>query len=238
MLIKDDMESYPSLIWHLKRTSLFEDFELKELEQVAKITPYRHFESGEIIYQMEDPADAIYFVKTGLVKISKLFPNGKEAILAVLGQYEVFGELLLTPEERRPTQAEAIEKTTLIVVPREELERLLVARPKLALKFIQLMASRLFDARSWTAEVSAFSAPGRLASLLYRFALDFGEPVPEGTRINLKITQEDLSRMIGATRETVSHCLARLKDEGAILRGRAPFVVSQRRLETFLAENE
>lgn len=237
MLNETPME-YPSLIWHLKRTPLFEDLELKELEQVAKTTPYRHYEAGEIIYQMEDPADAIYFVKTGLVKISKLFPNGKEAILAVLGNYEVFGELLLTPEEKRPTQAEAIEKTTLIVLPRVELENLLKARQPLALKFIQLMASRLFEAQSWTAEVSAFSAPGRLASLLFRFALEFGEPVPEGTRINLKITQEDLSRMIGATRETVSHCLARLKDEGAIVRGRAPFIVSRRKLEQFLAESD
>jgi CRP/FNR family transcriptional regulator len=237
MLTRTPME-YPSLIWHLKRTSLFEDLELKELEQVAKTTPYRHYRAGEVVYRMEDPADAIYFVKTGLIKISKYFPSGKEAILAVLGQYDVFGELLLTPEERRPHQAEAIEKTTLIVLPRPELERLLETRPKLALKFIQVMAARLFETQSWSAEVSAFSAPGRLASLLYRFALEFGEANSEGTRINLKVTQEDLSRMIGATRETVSHCLSRLKDEGAIVRGRSPFVVSVPRLEAFLAESE
>jgi CRP/FNR family transcriptional regulator len=235
MLVGTKM-NYPSLIWHLKRTSLFEDLELQELEQVAKTTPYRHFEGGDVIYRMEDPADAIYFVKTGSVKISKYFPSGKEAILAVLGQYEVFGELLLTPEERRPNQAEAIERTTLIVLPRSELIALLDARPKLALKFIQVMAERLFRVQSWTAEVSAFSAPGRLASLLYRLALEFGAKVPEGTRIDLKITQEDLSRMIGATRETVSHCLGRLKDEGAIVRGRAPFVVSVSRLEAFISE--
>ena len=226
--------TYPSLVWHLKRTSLFRDLELQELEQVAKSTPYRHFLPGEVVYRMEDPSDAIYFVKTGLIKISKYFPSGKEAILAVLGQYEVFGELLLMPEERRPNQAEAIEKTTLIVLPRPEFERLLDARPKLALKFIQVMAQRLFEAQTWTAEVSAFSAPGRLASLLYRFALEFGQPVPEGTKIVLRITQEDLSRMIGATRETVSHCLTRLKDEGAIVRGRAPFIVSKEKLQAFM----
>ena len=229
-------QQYPSIVWHLKRTSLFEDFELQELEQVSKTTPYRHYEAGDVIYRMEDPGDAIYFVKLGLVKISKYFPNGKEAILGVLGQYEAFGELLLTPEERRPTQAEAIEPTTLIVLPRVELENLLAARPKIALKFIQLMAARLFETQNWTAQVSAYSAPGRLASLLYRFAMDFGEQTHEGTRINLKVTQEDLSRMIGATRETVSHCLTRLRSEKAIVRGRAPFVVDKQRLESFLAE--
>jgi CRP/FNR family transcriptional regulator, cyclic AMP receptor protein len=229
---------YPSLIWHLKRTSLFADMELRELEQVAKTTPYRHFKAGAVIYHMEDPADAIYFIRTGLVKISKYFPSGKEAILAVLGQYDVFGELLLTPEERRPHQAEAIEDTTLIVLPRPELERLLAERPALALKFIQVMANRLFEAQNWSAEVSAYAAPGRLASLFYRFALEFGEKTSEGTRIQLKITQEDLSRMIGATRETVSHCLTRLREVGAISRSRAPFVVDMAKLERFLAETE
>lgn len=228
------VDTYPSLVWHLKRTSLFEDLELKELESVARTTPYRHYLPGEVVYRMEDPGDAIYFVKTGLIKISKYFPSGKEAILAVLGQYEVFGELLLKPEERRANQAEAIEKTTLIVLSRPELVRLLDARPNLALKFIQVMASRLFEAQSWSAEVSAFSAPGRLASLFARFADEFGVRTPEGTRVDLKLTQEDLSRMIGATRETVSHCLGRLRDEGAILRGRAPFVVDPARLQAFL----
>jgi CRP/FNR family transcriptional regulator, cyclic AMP receptor protein len=229
---------YPSLVWHLKRTSLFEDWELADLERLSKTTPYRRFRGGDVIYHMDDPADAIYFIRSGLVKISKLFPNGKEAILGVVGQYDAFGELLLTPQERRPTQAEAIEDTVLIALPRTGLEDLLETRPKMALKFIQLMASRLFESQAWSAEVSAYSAPGRLASLLYRFALEFGKPVMDGTRVDLKLTQEDLSRMIGATRETVSHCLNRLKASGAILRTRAPFIVNQSKLETFIATEE
>jgi CRP/FNR family transcriptional regulator, cyclic AMP receptor protein len=229
---------YPSLVWHLKHTSLFEDWELDDLEKLSKTTPYRRYNAGEIIYHMDDPADAIYFVRNGLVKISKLFANGKEAILGVVGQYGGFGELLLTPAERRPTQAEAIEDTKLITIPRQELETLLVERPQLAIKFIQLMAQRLFESQSWTAEVSAYSAPTRLASLLYRFSLEFGQHTTEGVRINLKLTQEDMSRMIGATRETVSHCLNRLKREGAIVRSRAPFVVSQAKLEAFVAKEE
>jgi CRP/FNR family transcriptional regulator, cyclic AMP receptor protein len=57
-------------------------------------------------------------------------------------------------------------------------------------------------------------------------------------RIHFEITQEDLPRMIGATRETVSHCLSRLHDEGPIVRGRAPFVVDKAKLEEFLAISE
>ena len=229
---------YTSLVWHLKSTSLFEDWELEDLAKLSRITPYRRLNGGDVIYHMDDPADAIYFVRNGLVKISKLFPNGKEAILGVVGQYGAFGELLLTPSEKRPHQAEAIEDTVIITLPRAELEMLIAERPALALKFIQIMAQRLFETQSWQAEVSAYSAPARLASLLYRFALEFGKQGTDGVRIHLKLTQEDLSRMIGATRETVSHSLNRLKREGAIGRTRAPFIVDTAKLEVFIAEDE
>jgi len=228
--------NYPSLVWHLKRTELFADFELAELERVAVATPYRSYQPGEVIYRMDDPADALYFVRSGLVKISKLFPNGKEAILGVVGQHDTFGELLLEPEERRPTQAEAVEATTLIVLPRQELQKLLAVKPDLAMKLIRLMATRLFEAQAWTAEVSAYSAPERVASLLYRLAKEFGKPHPQGVELHLKLNQEDIARMVGATRETVSHSLGKLRSLGAIVRPRSPMVVQLDALKRFVDE--
>lgn len=228
--------TYPSLVWHLKRTELFADLELAELERVAANTPYRSFQPGEVIYRMDDPSDALYFVRSGLVKISKLFPNGKEAILSVVGQHDTLGELLLEPEERRPTQAEAVEPTTLIVLPRAELQKLLNSKPQLAMKLIRLMAARFFEAQSWTAEVSAYSAPERVASLLYRLAREFGKPHPQGVELGLKLNQEDIARMVGATRETVSHSLGKLKQEGAIVRPRTPIVVRMDALREFLGQ--
>jgi len=225
---------YPSLVWHLKKTSLFEDLELEEIERVSESTPYRSFKAGEIVFRMDDPSDALYFVKSGLVKVSKFLPNGKEAILGMVGQYSVFGELLLTPEERRPSQAEALSDTILIVLPRGVLLKLLEQRPAIALKFIQLMAERLFESQSWTAEVSAFSAPERVASLLYRLALEFGTPHSQGVEISVRLNQEDMARMVGATRETVSHCLGRLRDIGALVSSKNPLVVQPEKLLDFL----
>lgn len=226
--------NYPSLVWHLKRTELFADLELAELERVAATTPYRLYQPGEVIYRMDDPADALYFVRSGLVKISKLFPNGKEAILGVVGQHDTFGELLLQAEERRPTQAEALERTMLIVLPRYELQKLLETKPDLAMKLIRLMATRLFEAQAWTATVSAYSAPERVASLLYRLAREFGQPHNQGVELNLKLNQEDIARMVGATRETVSHSLSKLKQDGAIARARTPIIVRMDALKKYL----
>lgn len=228
------MQEYPSLVWHLKNTQLFEDLSEEELDEISRITPYRHLEAGEIIYRMEDPADALYFVRTGMVKISIYFPNGKEMILGLLGQYDVFGELLLLPEERRPNEAEAVTDTILIVMPEEKFQKLLEEKPHIAMKFIRVMSTRLWQAQQWQAEVGAFDAPGRLANLLVRLAKDFGRPAERGTEIDLSLTQQDLAKMIGATRETVSHCLARLLEYGAVRRRRSPIVVDLDALKQYL----
>lgn len=230
------MHEYPSLVWHLKNTRLFEDLSEDELEQLSRITPYRRFSAGEIIYHMEDPADAIYFIRDGMVKISMYFPNGKEMILALFGQYDIFGELLLLPSERRPNQAEAVMDTTLIVLPEKDFQLLLAQQPKIAMKFIQVMSTNLWQAQARFAEVGAFDAPGRLANLLLRLAQDFGYEGDRGTVIDLNLTQQDLAKMIGATRETVSHCLARLLEYGAVRRRRSPMAVNVEKLEQFLDE--
>ena len=230
------MHEYPSLVWHLKNTKLFEDLSPEELDELSKITPYKRFAAGEIIYHMEDPADAVYFIRDGMVKISMYFPNGKEMILAILGQYDIFGELLLLPSERRPNQAEAVMDTTLIVLPEDDFQRLLQHQPAIAMKFMQVMTTQLWQAQSRFAEVGAFDAPGRLANLLLRLASDFGVPGERGTVIDLNLTQQDLAKMIGATRETVSHCLARLLEYGAVRRRRAPITVNVDALQRFLDE--
>ncbi len=232
-----EANQYPSLVWHLKNTELFEDLTPEEIEQMARITPYKRFSAGEIVYHMEDPADALYFVRDGMVKISMYFPNGKEMILGLLGKYDIFGELLLLESERRPNQAEAVVDTTLIVMPEAEFQRLLQQQPRIAMKFIQVMSTRLWQAQQWQAEVGAFDAPGRLANLLLRLANDFGVESERGTVIDLSLTQQDLAKMIGATRETVSHCLARLLEYGAVRRRRAPITVNPERLQEFLDES-
>ncbi|MDZ7800092.1 MAG: Crp/Fnr family transcriptional regulator [Trueperaceae bacterium] len=230
------MQEYPSLVWHLKNTQLFEDLSEDELEQLSKITPYRRYGAGEVVYHMEDPSDALYFVRDGMVKISMYFPNGKEMILGLLGQYDIFGELLLLPSERRPNQAEAVVDTTLIVMPESDFQRLLQQQPRIAMKFIQVMSTRLWQAQQWQAEVGAFDAPGRLANLLVRLSSDFGRKGERGVEIDLNLTQQDLAKMIGATRETVSHCLARLLEFGAVKRRRSPIVVDPPALLRFLDE--
>ena len=122
----------------------------------------------------------------------------------------------------------------MIELPREKLQILIEERPELALKLVGLLASRLFAAQQWCATINAYSAGERVASLLARLGREFGEDHPEGTELRLKLNQEDLARMIGATRETVSHSLNKLRREGAIVRQRSPFILNLDALEAYV----
>ena len=97
-----------------------------------------------------------------------------------------------------------------------------------------MLADRLFEAQHWCATVSAYSAGERVASLLARLGRQFGVKHPQGTELNVKLNQEDLARMIGATRETVSHSLHKLRREGAIVRQRSPFILNLEALEAYV----
>ncbi|GHF93267.1 transcriptional regulator [Deinococcus piscis] len=225
---------HSSLIWQLKKMDLFADLALDELERLAAVTLPRTYQAGEAIYRMDDPADALYLVCSGMVKVSRLFPNGKEAILGVVGAQGSFGELQLCPGERRPSQAEALEPTQLLALPQTELQRLIELQPELALRLIGMLTVRLFEAQQWCAVVSAYSASERVASLLARLGREFGVPHPQGTELRVKLNQEDLARMIGATRETVSQSLHKLRCQGAVMRQRSPFVLNVEALEAYI----
>ena len=168
------ISEHSSLVWQLKQTDLFTDLQPAELERLAAASVMRTYRAGEVIYRMDDSADALYLLCTGLVKVGKLFPNGKEAILDVVGPRGSFGELLLRPAERRPTQAEALETTRVIALPHAELRQLIYARPELGVKLIGLLTARLFEAQQWCAMVNAYSAGERVAGLLARLGREFG----------------------------------------------------------------
>lgn len=188
--------------------------------------PARRFTSGEFIFLRGDPAQSVYFLRSGLVKTSALSEAGEEAILAVHKPNEIFGELCMCKNERYE-QASAMEESEVVEIRFQDLISRLQQDRRLMTDFLISVCQHLAQAYEQIRMFSFEKTLGRVAHRLIQLAEDFGKPAPEGTEINHYFSQEELAQMIGATREGVSSSLNRLRDLGLVHYSRKGLITIQ-----------
>lgn len=199
----------------LAKTPLFAVLQSEDLEDLARATRTRTYERGDIIFHKDDPGYTGYVIVNGAVKISVSSSEGDEIILAILTRGEFFGEMALFDEQPRSADAEAIQATEVLAVQREDLLRLLEKRPRMAItQLLKLLAQRLRATDELLQDAAFLDIPSRLAKRLLDLAAAHGEKTASGTRINLRLTQQDLASMIGARRENVNRALAYYQSRG------------------------
>lgn len=202
-------------IWYLRRHDLLSGLGEAELRALAERAQMREFPRGQVILHPDARPEVVYLIKEGRVKISRYSPDGREQILALLEAGDLFGELALI-HEKEPVHVEAFEDTLVCAMPRPEFAALLERRPELMLHVIRVLAERLRQAEDEIADLVFRDVPGRVAALLLRLGEEYGEHDPDGLRLTLRVTHQDIASMVGATRETITTILSRFRDAGLI----------------------
>ena len=172
-----------------------------------------------------------------MVKLSSVSDKGRETILHILKPDEVFGELLLS-EEQRPFTAVSLEDSLVTVIPKESFVELLSAVPSVALNFIRLLSKRLTLVETGLADFGHTWSHHRLARVLLRLSEKYGEEVPSGTLINVRLTHEDLANLIGTSRETVTTQLGKFTRLGLLKREARRIIVAKPKLTDFIDSEE
>jgi CRP/FNR family transcriptional regulator, global nitrogen regulator len=186
------------------------------LHEAGAVTVERRYASGEVIFEEGDPDNALYVLTEGVVKLSRTYSERKEATLMLLSPWEVFGELTFGHRAYQYARAEAVTACRVRKVPRVFVERAVRTQPEVALKVVDLL--RLELVRHWEMArcLRPHKAEVRLANLLPILARNFGGE-EEGTLvIRLRLTQEELARMVSCTRESVSHAMSDLRRRGVL----------------------
>ncbi|WP_026487128.1 Crp/Fnr family transcriptional regulator [Caldanaerobius polysaccharolyticus] len=191
---------------YLRRIPLFSDLKEALIKQIADIATIKNVKEGTIIFQQGDPGEAVYVVKEGSVKISMVDEDGKEYIIHIMKEGEVFAEATLFNSGPYPANAEAVDDAALIVLNNAKLEDLIKSNSELALELIKVMAKRLQDVSKQINSLALRDAIGRTISVLIRLAEEKGEKVEKGVVIK-DISRQDLASMVGTTRETVTRIL-------------------------------
>jgi CRP/FNR family transcriptional regulator, global nitrogen regulator len=181
------------------------------LHEVGAATVERRYARGEVIFGEGDPGNALYILTEGVTKLSRSYSEGKEATLMLLGPWEVFAELAFGRKAYQHARAEAVTACRLRKVPNVFVERAMKSHPEVALKVVDLLRLELVRHREMAECLRPHKAKAKLANLLPILARRFGGEEEDRLVIRLRLTQEELAKMISSTRESVTHALADLR---------------------------
>lgn len=192
----------------LARVPLFSGVEPATLELLAHSLQRRAVRAGKPIFRQDDPGSSLFVIDTGVVKVQRTSPEGKEVILTILGPGDFFGELALLDGEPRSADAIAKEDCTLLVLERDDFLAFLDREPGVATRLLAALSRRLRRTDQLVQDAAFLDVPARLARALLHLA-----DSPEASR---GLTQSELAAMVGASRESVNRWLQFYRRRGII----------------------
>jgi len=172
------------------------------------------YSKGKVVFAQGQPSDAVMYVQKGSIKISVLSRNGKEAVVAMLGRGDFFGEGALTGQSIRIGTATATAPTTVLIIDKTTMQGLLRDEPTFSERFISYMLSRNIRIEADLVDHLFNSSEKRLARALLLLAR-YGDQAGPERRIP-KISQETLAEMVGTTRSRVNFFMNKFRDLGFI----------------------
>jgi CRP-like cAMP-binding protein len=205
-----------------------ERLDLSTIRRVAKHQP---------VYMCGDAAESVYIIESGRVKLQMPSPEGKECLLAIYTSGDIFGELCLAGADPRQETAMAMEDSTLKRIPFSSFVRHL-SRHTLFEGFVDYLAARVADQQHLIANLIMIDSKHRLGETLLFLAHKLGQPDSSNTRIELKITHEELSQMVGTTRPRITKFMRAFRALDLIEITPDHFlIVKERKLSEFLAQS-
>jgi CRP/FNR family transcriptional regulator, cyclic AMP receptor protein len=201
---------------YLKQISIFSELKEEFLEKIHDISLPRKYGKGRIIIMEGEPGEAFFYVKSGLIKISKLSSDGREHILHILNEGHIFAEVTLFNKTVYPATAEVLEEAEIGMIKNQELEKVIMQNPELALQLIKYLNKRLVEAHMKIRNLALSDTYGRTAQALLKLAEDYGKKSSKGIELDLNISRQELANIVGTTRETVIRALTTFKKEHSI----------------------
>ena len=176
------------------------------------------FDRNKTIFFPGDPAERVYFLIKGAVKLSRVYEAGEEITVALLRENSVFGVLSLITGNKsdRFYHAVAFTPVELLSVSIEQFEKALKENPELSWIMLRGLSSRILQTEMMIETLAHRDMGSRLVSFLLILCRDFGVPTPEGIRVDLKLSHQAIAEAIGSTRVTVTRLLGDLRQENMI----------------------
>lgn len=197
----------------------------EDLQAVAEVAVTRRFLTGDVVFREGDPGDTCYIVRVGLARAIRQHTDGRSITLAHFGPGDIFGELAMFDAEPRSASVDVIEDAEVVAIPARDMQRMMREHPGIAVKLNAALAQRLRDTNERLARQSFQTVQSRVAAVLAQMVAGAREDGLTEGDVVITLTQADLAKLAGSSRESASRFLATLERSGVITQGRGRLTV-------------
>ena len=202
----------------IQTVPLFSDLSETSLKVITDKMVARSYDKEKMILIEESAGETFFLISKGTVKITRMSDDGREVILAILGEGDFFGEMALLDGEGRSANVVALEDAEVLTLQRSDFLDILERFPKIAIHLLKELTTRIRHSDQQIESLSLSDAEQRISLVLIRLAEEMGQ-IKEGTVTIEHIPyQQDIANMAGTSRETVSRVYKMLEDKNQIMR--------------------
>lgn len=211
----------------LREVDLFADLSPAEMDAMDQMAPASMVRRGQLLYSQTDPVRSLFVLKTGRVRIFRIAEDGKALTLAILEPGAVFGEMDLIGQRMYDGYAEAIDDALVCQLGTTDVERLLLADSRIAVRIARILGERVAELEDRLTDLALRPLSSRVAvTLLNLTRSPSSGKGPFGRVPQVRLTHEQLASVTGATREATSRVLSDFADHGLIRQGRGRILIS------------
>lgn len=192
----------------LSQMEVFSGLSPDAMHAVAEQLPMATARKNQVIYAPGETDEALFFLKSGKVRVYRIAPDGRKLLVAHFGPGTVFGEMALAGQTMTGSFAEAAEDSTVCIMSAKDVEQLMLEHPAVALALVKLLARRLRESERRIEQLAYHTIPSRLAATL----IDLGHP----KETLAGYSHQELAELLGTTRETVTRALDDFKSKGLV----------------------
>ncbi|WP_376788575.1 Crp/Fnr family transcriptional regulator [Thermoflexus sp.] len=215
---------------------LFREVPTDDLRGLIRDGVWRIWPTGHFLFLAGDPAEGLYMLLEGYVKITQTDAAGQEVVVQMVGPGEPLGLIALFADQPYPASAQTMTPCQTLWIPAAAFREFLLRHPGVALRLLRLLAERLHEAHRRLLEVSVLRVERRLARVLVRLAARLGRRTEEGIELVLPLSREELAELCGTRLHTVSRLLNRWQRAGWVRLGRRRIVLREPHALVALAE--
>ena len=202
----------------LSNVSIFSDLSNSEIEKIQKFFKKRNYPKGSMVILEEEFGDTVFIIGKGTVKITRVNDEGKEVILSLMGEYEVFGEMSVLDGEARSANVLAQEDCELLSIRSEDFLALLRGNFKISYGLMAQLAKRIRKSDMRIEALSLSDAEHRIGVSILSLAEELGVIRKGKVTIENLPFQQDIANMSGTSRETVSRILRLFEDRNILIK--------------------